>query len=242
MTELNAYASAAEAAVNAGIALAPAPWDLAGQGYLLALWMPQDVLDHGSFILPQTPRASRGRIAFAMFVDYARSDVGPYHELLYIPGKLRFGAEKEDARLSISRIFVSSQASVVNGRLNWGIPKDRCDFRVQCDGARDRVALLGEDGRNFAEMEFEAFGPRLPAPMQWTPRSWRTLSQVRDGQRYTYVPEARGHFRFARVRQWRFDAAVFPDLAQGRVLAAMKITDFRMTFPVASVEPFVAGG
>lgn len=230
--------SAAEAAATAGVALAPAPWDLSGQGYLLALWMPQDVLDHGSFILPQTPRAGRGRIAFAMFVDYANSDVGPYRELLYIPGKLRFG--KDDARLSISRIFVSSQASVVNGRLNWGIPKDRCDFGVQYGGARDHVALLGDDGRSFAEMEFEAFGPRLPAPMQWTPRSWRTLSQLLDGRRYTYVPEAGGHFRFARVRYWRFDAALFPDLARGRVLAAMKITDFRMCFPVASVEPFPA--
>ena len=100
------------------VALAPAPWDLAGRGYIFAVWMPQDVLDHGSFIPPQTPRAGRGRVAFAMFVDYSSSDVGPYHELLYIPGKLRFGEDRRDARLSISRIFVSSQASVVNGRLN----------------------------------------------------------------------------------------------------------------------------
>lgn len=221
---------------DGGIALAPAPWDLAGQGYMFALWMPRDVLDRGSFIPPQTPRAGRGRIAIAMFVDYASSDVGPYHELLYIPGKLRFG---DEARLSISRIFVSSQASVVNGRLNWGIPKDRCDFDVRY-GARDQISLQTEDGHRFAEMELEAFGPRLPAPMQWTPRSWRTLSQVRDGKRFTYVPEASGHFRFARVRNWRFDPAVFPDLAQGRVLAAMKITDFRMRFPVSQIETLSA--
>ena len=74
--------------------------------------------------------------------------------------------------------------------------------------------------------------------MQWTPRGRRTLSQVRDGRRYTYVPEASGHFRFARVRRWRFDPALFPDLARGRVLAAMKITDFRMRFPVSTVSPF----
>lgn len=214
--------------------LAPAPWDLVGSGYILAVWMPQDVLDHGSFTPPGLVRTGIGRLAFAMFVDYASSDVGPYHELLYIPGKLRFG---QDSRLSITRIFVSSQASVINGRINWGIPKDRCDFDVAY-GARDHVALRDASGRAFAEMELEAFGPRLPAPMRWTPRSWRTLSQVRDGQRYTYVPEASGHFRFARVRHWRFDPAVFPDLARGRVLAAMRITDFSMRFPVAQIEPF----
>lgn len=219
-----------------GVALAPAPWDLVGQGYIFAIWMPQDVLDHGSFVPPQTPRAGRGRLAFAMFVDYASSDVGPYHELLYIPGKLRFGAD--DARLSITRIFVSSDASVVNGRLNWGIPKDRCDFDVTYADARDHVALRDAGGRVFAQLELEPFGPRLPAPMRWTPRAWRTLSQVREGCRYTYVPEARGHFRFARVSRWRFDAEMFPDLARGRVLAAMKITDFSMRFPVATVSPF----
>jgi hypothetical protein len=222
------------------VALAPAPWDLEGQGYIFAVWMPQDVLDHGSFIPPQTPRAGRGRLAFAMFVDYASSDVGPYHELLYIPGKLRFGAARRDAHLSISRIFVSSRASVVNGRLNWGIPKDRCDFDAVYAEGRDRFALRTPDGRAFADLDLEPFGPRLPAPMRWTPRAWRTLSQVRDGRRYTYVPEASGHFRFARVRSWRFDPSMFPDLARGRVLAAMKITDFRMRFPVAAVSPFEA--
>jgi hypothetical protein len=178
-------------------------------------------------------------MAFAMFVDYAGSDVGHYHELLYIPGRLRFG--EKDARLSITRIFVSSEASVVNGRLNWGIPKDRCDFDVTSTGDRDFVALRGADGRTFAELDLEPFGPRLPAPMRWTPRAWRTLSQIRDGRRFTYVPQAGGRFRFARVRNWRFDAQVFPDLARGRIVAALKITDFAMRFPVATVSPFDPG-
>lgn len=218
------------------VQLAPAPWNLSGTGYIFALWMPPDVLDHGSFIPSRTPRASRSRLALAMFVDYQTSDVGPYHELLYIPGKLRF--TEDDARLSITRIFVSTDDSVVNGRLNWGIPKDRCDFDVSRSGGRDRVALRSHDGSIFAKLDLEAFGPRLPAPMGWTPRTWRTLSQVRDGRRFTYVPEASGHFRLARVRGWRFDPDMFPDLARGRVVVALKITDFSMRFPVATESPF----
>lgn len=220
-------------AIQREVALAPAPWDLQGQGYIFLLRMPQAVLDHGSFTPPGLQRAGRGRLAIAMFVDYATSDVGPYHELLYIPGKLRFEAKRH---WSISRIFVSSWASVVNGQRNWGIPKDRCDFEVHY-GATDCIALRTDQDRVFAELELQAYGPRLPAPMTWTPRSWRTLSQVHQGQRYTYVPEARGHFRFARVRHWRFDAGMFPDLAQGRVLLAARITDFSMRFPVSSVQP-----
>lgn len=215
------------------VPLAPAPWNLRGQGYLFLLRLPEPVLTHGSFVPPNLQRAGNGRTAIAMFVDYAQSDVGPYHELLYIPGQFHFGAQRH---WSITRIFVSTWDSVVNGRRNWGIPKDRCDFTVDY-GTQDRVSLHTEQGTRFAELELEAFGPRLPAPIGWTPRRWRTLSQQYDGQRYTYVPEASGHFRFARVRHWRFDPAMFPDLAQGRVLAAVKITDFSMRFPVSRIEP-----
>jgi hypothetical protein len=220
------------------VTLAPAPWDLSGQGYLFALRMPEEVLDHGSFLPEGGRRAGKGRTAYAMFVDYSSSDVGPYYELLYIPGVLAFGARRA---LSISRIFVSSWASVVNGQNNWGIPKDRCDFdvRYSADGI-DRVALIAADGSRFAELELQARGPRLPAPGHWAPKKLRSLSQLHEGQVYTYAPEARGHFRFAKVRSWRFDPRHFPDLARGEVLMAAKITDFRMIFPVADIAPVVA--
>ena len=216
------------------VRMAPPPWDLRGSGYVVAVRMPQDILDHGSFLPPGCPRLGRGRIAYAMFVDYAQSDVGPYHELLYIPGPLRIGRRRN---LSISRIFVSTWASVVNGEVNWGIPKDRCDFDVRygADGV-DRVALTAADGTVFAEMELRAGGPRLPAPGHWVPQRLRTLSQLREGKVYSYAPLARGHFRFARVLNWRFDPRYFPDLARGEVVAAIRITDFHMLFPVSEIE------
>ncbi|MDR3417886.1 MAG: acetoacetate decarboxylase family protein [Nevskia sp.] len=217
------------------VRMAPPPWELHGSGYIFAVRMPQAVLDHGSFLPEGCPRLGRGHMAYAMFVDYAESDVGPYHELLYIPGRVRIGRRRD---LSISRIYVSSWASVLNGEHNWGIPKDRCDFDVRygADGI-DRVRLTAADGAAIAEMELRARGPRLPAPGHWAPAAWRTLSQLRDGQVYTYTPSASGRVRFASVLRWRFDPRYFPDLGQGRVVAAARITDFRMIFPVAEIEP-----
>jgi hypothetical protein len=34
---------------------------------------------------------------------------------------------------------------------------------------------------------------------------------------------------------WRFDSALFPDLAGAAVVAALKVESFRLTFPVARV-------
>lgn len=218
----------------AGVPPVPAPWTLTGQGYVFVVRLPHEVLQQGSFLPAGCPRLGRSRLAFAMFVDYASSDVGPYRELLYIPGRLGIGGRRD---LSISRIFVSTWASVVNGRSNWGIPKDRADFDFTAgpDGV-DRVTVAAPDGTIFAELELQARGPRLPVPAHWVPRPLRTLSQWYDGRVYIYAPSARGHVRLARVLRWRFDARYFPDLARGEPVLALNVTDFRMVFPVARIE------
>lgn len=220
------------------VTLAPAPWRLEGRGLVVAVRLPEDV--RRSFLPQGLELAKVGGLSYLMLVDYAGGDVGPYHELLFIPGRVRFGDER---RLSITRIFVSSEASVVNGRRNWGIPKDRCDFDVSYDaaGGGGRAALKRADGSVFAEIAYDARGPRLPAPGGLVPAAFRTLAQERDGVRFTYAPSASGHFRFARVREWRFDAREFPDLARGSVVAAACITDFRMIFPVARLTSSTPG-
>ncbi|WP_084197558.1 acetoacetate decarboxylase family protein [Solimonas soli] len=219
----------------AHVPLAPPPWWLEGSGYIVQVRLPEDVLAHGSFIAPGLVRAGRGRVATLMFVDYAKSDVGPYHELLYIPGKLRIGPYR---LRSITRIFVSSWASVINGERNWGIPKDcaRFDVRYGEDGV-DRIAVSTRDGEPFARLTLSARGPTLPAPAHWVPRRLRTLAQLHDGRIYRYAPSASGRLRFARVRDWWFDARHFPDLARGEPLFAVQLPRFRMQFPVARITP-----
>ena len=34
----------------------------------------------------------------------------------------------------------------------------------------------------------------------------------------------------------RFDGRYFPDISQGKVVACVKVTDFDMTFPVATIR------
>lgn len=211
----------------------PAPWSLTGGGYIVAFRMPRALLDDGSFLDPALKRSRRGGIAWVMFVDYERSDCGPYHELLYIPGSCRFG---ERRLLTISRIFVSSQSSVDNGRRNWGIPKDRCDFDVRygADGVDDITASL--DGKPFAKLQLRSRGPRLPVTTALVPKSWRTLGQQRDGQEFVYTPSARGSIRPAKLLSVWTDPVVFPDLALGKPLLAVRVARFDMCFPVSDIR------
>lgn len=216
------------------VPLAPAPWSLTGSGYILLMKLPPAVLDDPR----HTPTALRGQrrggLSMVMLVDYERSAVGPYRELLYIPGTFAFGARTLQ---SITRIYVSSMESVVNGRINWGIPKDRCDFDFQygSDG-RDRCEA-SLNGKPFATFAFRTGGWTLPFSTAIVPNALIRLAQIHGGRQFVYVPSASGRIRFAKVTDWSFDAAWFPDLAQGRVLACVKVPRFTMGFPVSAVGP-----
>lgn len=213
---------------------APAPWTLRGRGYICMLRAPAGLLDQGSFLPPSLKgRRTPSPYCYLMFVDYAESPVGPYHELLFIPGAFPF--EDGQRHLSISRIFVSSLDSVVNGRRNWGIPKDVAQFDVRYGSAGlDRVRV-SKDGQTFAELDFASWPIPLPFTSAILPKAWTTLGQHHDGQTFIYRPSASGWVRPASLRHSRFDAALFPDLARARPLLTVRVTDFSMTFHKAAI-------
>jgi hypothetical protein len=219
------------------VPLSPAPWDLSGSGWIIALRLPPDSPARDAFLPAGLAGRGRGLASFLMFVDYAESGCGPYRELLFIPGTFPF----EDGRrhLSIGRILVSTWDSVVNGRNNWGIPKDRADFEVERaagNGREERVRVTS-DGRELCELRFaqSRLAPSLPVNGGLVPVGLRTLAQSFRDRTYYYAPEARGRVRPGRLIAWRFDATLFPDLSAAPVLAVMKVESFRMRFPVARI-------
>ncbi len=229
-------APAASAAPMPVVANAPAPWQLQGRGYIAMLRFPEGSDAQDAFLPPSLAgRRARSRFGWMMFVDYQTSDVGPYHELLFIPGSFPFADGQR--HLSISRIFVSTLDSVVNGQRNWGIPKDVAQFDVRYrEGGLDRVRV-SRDGKVFADLAFSSLPIWLPFSTALVPRSLRTLGQHHDGQTFIYTPSAGGWIKPARLRHARFDAQVFPDLAQARPVLAVQVPRFHMTFPVSHVIP-----
>ena len=177
-------------------------------------------------------------MSLLIYVDYAASGCGPYRELLFIPGSFPF----EDGRrhFTISRIVVSTWESAVNGRANWGIPKDRADFDVRSHPANLRetsIVVRADDGREMCALTLAvtAFAPRLPVPGFLVPEGLRTLAQRFGGRTYYYAPASSGWLQPGRLLEWRFDPELFPDLRGSRVVAACSIPSFRLGFPVARI-------
>lgn len=116
-----------------GIKAVPAPWKLKGTTWIFVL---SGLLSNNNFppgwVTPyQTEALSQGGQfvggpALVQLVSYSESPVGPYDELIYIPGRWEY--EHNDPAFRITRIYVSSKESAENGRRNWNIPKQVANF------------------------------------------------------------------------------------------------------------------
>ncbi|KDE08364.1 hypothetical protein MVLG_01404 [Microbotryum lychnidis-dioicae p1A1 Lamole] len=160
-------------------AKAPPPWDLTGSGYIFVI-EPQPFSPTQAVPLPSgsydpfaqgTPfdQSSNfhGGVGAILVVRYTTSDVGPYDELMIIPGnfknKLKDGTTSFD--LAITRIYVSTKESVYNGRQNWGIPKHHADFSFTPVQDRPRSTMLTVSSPGAEDSFFSAILTRS----RWTP-------------------------------------------------------------------------
>ncbi len=214
---------------------APAPWVLRGHAYVLTMKFPKGMLDEQGFIPEAFEGSRRGSVGSVMYVKYDDSPVGPYDELLLIPGKIRLADRDE---LSITRIFVSSMESVVNGRKNWGIPKEQADFKVTFEGGEEKIEMH-QNGVFLGKISFTTGRLSFPIFTGWIPKKYRRLVQLWQKKLYTFSPKMSGLLKPAKLMTCEFNKDLFPDLAQAKPLNCMQIKNFKMSFPVtSSIEPF----
>jgi hypothetical protein len=206
-------------------ASSPPPWDLTGSGYILLYRLPpemaQQYVPFGEHL---------GGLSVAMFVEYTGSNVGPYHEVLFIPGRVRYPSGEG---YSITRIYVSTMESVVNGIANWAIPKSLASFeKSSVDMYTERIKVNAGGEAPLIDAAFNAGGIRFPAYGGLLP----PLVQFRDGQTYTTRIKATGQAQFASSIKLETRGDAFPPLEFFTPLAALKISGFSMTFPVPDIH------
>ena len=204
----------------------PAPWTLRGEGIILLFRFHKDwVAQEG--ILPEHLQGKfKGGFGYVMLVDYQESPVGPYKELLFIPGK--FGKEKLQA---ITTIFVDSEASTANGRANWAIPKQTADFRWQKEKGLDRVEV-SLNGKLVVQANIRSGGISFPMSTGLLPI--RLRQELEDQVLFTQ-PEGKGWGKLAHIQELEVDPHLFPDIRSIKPLLALKVSPFTLTFPNPSI-------
>ncbi|MCU0496734.1 MAG: acetoacetate decarboxylase family protein [Anaerolineae bacterium] len=200
--------------------LAPAPWTLTGNGYILLYRWPRSFASaHSPFGL------SKGGFGAVMLVDYQTTPVGPYHEILFIPGQVAYTSA---IGYSISKIYVSTMDSVINGQLNWGIPKEQAQFDWQTSTDGQDQIRVSIDQHPIASVDLTPFGPRFPVSSAILP----PIVQHRDHQTLITRLQSQGQGQLAKLDRFWVDDQGFPTVNQFRPLVVVKIHDFKMTFPI----------
>lgn len=213
----------------------PAPWILHGDAHVLLAWLPAEALPvpRGVSHL-QRPRRSLGGVGALAFIRYAASDVGAYDELLWLTP---FGLSEHGQHMhSVTHIFVSSEASEISGRANWGIPKQRAEFDVtQPAPGTQHVTVWSATGR-IASFEVATRPRSLHADTKTLPRSLMTLGQVLDSRLFIVTPRVRGRLHRARFTNVEAAEERFVNLRRARPLGAFTLSAFEMRFPAADVR------
>lgn len=208
----------------------PAPWTLSGKGYILLYKLPKSFVEEKADVPEFLQGHFVGGFGALMLVDYSTSDAGPYSELLLIPGKFQHRGKKLN---TISKIFVSTMASVENGRRNWGIPKEQAEFSFQsADPHTEKVRIFSGE-RTIAEFTLKAGKLSFPVNTKLFPFP---LVQYHEGNYYYTTFQGSGTGKLAKLKDVRINPQLFPDVSGFKPLLAIRVNPFQITFPVATIE------
>jgi hypothetical protein len=214
----------------------PPPWNLRGDGYILLYRFSAQTQLGGQagFVPPELQPHFRGGLGAVMLVDYKDTPVGPYHELLFIPGFFDFHGQSFP---SISKIYVSTWASIVNGRENWRIPKEEAQFASYQRGNVERIRIQQPDGSLIADITLEMSRWRFPITTGVVPPALRTVVQNDPIKSYEITLAGQGWAQPTHLHHVRVDPTYFPDFTQGQLLTAVRVSNFSLTFPVPQFGP-----
>jgi len=124
------------------ISSTPAPWTLKGTVYTFLFYVtPSQAKNLPSIAYSPLEGGSSfgaakavGGLGNIQIIRYSESPVGPYDEMVLIPGKFEYEVEQGGPKrrnFRVTRIYVSQKETCYNGRKNWSIPKHLARFEFK---------------------------------------------------------------------------------------------------------------
>jgi hypothetical protein len=216
--------------VTAPSLIAPAPWSLSGRGFVLIYHFSHAFNARYGFLENYQHQAYKGWLGAVMLVDYESSDVGPYQELLFIPGLFHLGGKPS---FSISKIYVSTTESQWNGYNNWGIPKEVASFKVSGNSDSTHFQVL-EKGKSeaFFDAQLKTWGPSIPLTSKLLPLS-HIIQKKEEELLFTPI-SVKGTTKTASLQHIQADPLHFPPLQKLKPILCLSVEDFSMQFQPAT--------
>jgi hypothetical protein len=123
---------------RAAVPVPPSPWQLQGSALVIMGRLRRGAArELAGGVRGLVAPAPFGSLAALGLIRYDTSPVGPYHEMMVVPGLLW----RDIPAAFISHLLVDSQPSWLGGRALWGLPKEMAHFDWQVDDDRQHFAV-----------------------------------------------------------------------------------------------------
>jgi hypothetical protein len=206
---------------DSDIKIAPAPWSLTGRGFMHFFW--------GKRRIDPYSGVEVSGIGGIIIAQYDQSPVGPYNELLYIPGRQKLA---DRSGFFISKIYVDSMASVKSGRANWGIPKEFAEIAIE-NLQENQIGISASQESNIlfkAVMNLKGFSFPINTSLIPIP-----LVQQLDNQHFYTKFKGSGSAKWSSIAIEKCEASFFEDISKHTALGGLAVNPFNLTFPVTTI-------
>ena len=203
---------------------APAPWKLTGEAFILLYRFKKDWIENHGMIPENLKGKFKGGLGYLMLLNYSTSPVGPFQELIFIPGKFR-----KSKLQAITKLITDSEPSALNGLSNWGLSKEIHPMIWQKSRKWDEVSIYQQEKQVFS-IELEHGGIPIPISTILLPIH---LCQTWNKLKYFTKPIGMGWGKLAKIKKLELDPDYFPDIRKQKLLFALKVNPFKLELPEA---------
>ncbi len=215
---------------NNNVKTYPAPWALKGKGYILLYRFSKKEIQKDPFLSQKFKDSFLGGFGAVMIVDYQKSNAGPYQELLFIPGNFSYNEQKKK---TISKIYVSTKASVTNGIINWAIPKKLAKFTFKdLDTHKETIHVFSEE-KEILNIKIKS--GRFPFPVHTTLLPF-PLVQERNDKAYYTTFSGSGIGYLAKIMNLSVNNDMFPKIIEKKPFLCIKVDPFNIYFPKSTIK------
>lgn len=213
--------------------LAETPWNLSGSGYIILYKFSKNYLEKENLI----PKFLKGRqckgFGAIMLLDFKKSPIGAYQELLFIPSKFEMGSKK---LATITKTYVSTQCGVNSGSNNWGILKELANFQIEkIDKNREEITVSKGKDRVASFLFKKTF---LPLPAGTKLLSFPLVQKTNRNFYYTSF-NGKGVGRMVIIEEMMINEDMFPNTAIIPPFVTVKLDPFNINLPMATIEKSV---
>jgi hypothetical protein len=206
----------------------PPPWNLTGEGIIIPFYANKKYFLDSNYLSEEDKKIYNGGLGAIMLVNYETSNVGPYFELLLIPGDFEF---QKKTYKRITKIFVSNEVSVKEGIKNWAIPKEFANFTWEKNSNETKIEI--KTNEIFFKLSYESLFFSFPVTTSIYPVE---LLQPNENQFLITKFTGKGSGKFAKINSIYTNEKNFPNIKNGsKIHFGLSVSQFQIQFPVPKI-------